>query len=149
MSGEVDSQMTFYFGKIQNTSVSEQAIVHVSLDDETNTVRVVVDLNSLPYSEFYGYEVVSKFMIHGFENNQTFWTDSNGLEMQKRILNYRPTWNLTGTNYNQSLENVTANFFPINSAMSMVDNKGVRKFTVMNDRSQAGTALQAGTFEFM
>ena len=27
-------------------------------------------------------------------NNKTFYTDSNGLEMQERIVNYRPTWQL-------------------------------------------------------
>jgi len=32
-------------------------------------------------------------------NNKTFFTDSNGLELQKRILNYRPTWDLDVKSY--------------------------------------------------
>jgi hypothetical protein len=66
--------------------------------------------------------------------------------MQKRILNYRPTWDIQA-NYNDSLENVTANFYPINSAISM--NDGDRVFTVTNDRSQAGSALKEGSIQFM
>jgi hypothetical protein len=50
--------------------------------------------------------------VDNFDNNQTFYTDSNGLEMQKRILNYRPTWNIED-NYADSLENITANYYPI------------------------------------
>jgi hypothetical protein len=74
------------------------------------------------------------FEVDEFFNNKTFYTDSNGLEMQKRILNYRPTWDLVNTNYKDSLENVTANYFPINSAISMNDIFSSRRFTVMNDR---------------
>ena len=54
--------------------------------------------------------------------------------MQKRILNYRPTWDIQG-NYNDSNENVTANYYPINSAISMSDINSNRTFTVMNGRS--------------
>ena len=67
--------------------------------------------------------------------------------MQKRILNYRPTWDLVSTNYADSLENVTANYYPINSAISMQD--GNRVFTVMNGRSQGGSALAPGNIELM
>lgn len=42
--------------------------------------------------------MVVEFHADGFENNGTFYTDSNGLELQKRILNYRPTWDLESTN---------------------------------------------------
>ncbi len=28
-------------------------------------------------------------------NNEKFYTDSNGLEMQERTLNHRDTWNFT------------------------------------------------------
>jgi hypothetical protein len=56
--------------------------------------------------------------------------------MQKRILNYRPTWDIQG-NYDrdEQNENITANYYPIQQAISMktVDEK--RIFTVTNDRS--------------
>ncbi len=54
--------------------------------------------------------------------------------MQKRILNYRPSWDIQA-NYNDSNENITANYYPINSAISIKDIFSDRVFTVMNDRS--------------
>ena len=60
--------------------------------------------------------------------------------MQKRILNYRPTWDLVNKNYKDSLENITANYFPVQSAISMRDEYTGKQFTVMNDRSQGGSA---------
>jgi len=68
--------------------------------------------------------------------------------MQKRILNYRPTWDIQG-NYNDSNENVTANYYPINSAISMNEVNSNRTFTVMNSRSQSGSALTPGGIQFM
>jgi hypothetical protein len=126
-------------------------IIHVSIDNDLQVLKVVVDIDSLPdvkLERIDGYEVIVDFTLEKFDNNQTFWTDSNGLEMQKRILNYRPTWDLQA-NYNDSLENVTANYFPINSAISMKEPSSDRVFTVMNDRSQAGSALHSGGIQFM
>jgi hypothetical protein len=45
--------------------------------------------------------------------------------MQKRILNYRPTWNFTLENSEQ-YENITANYYPINSAISLKEAQGSR-----------------------
>lgn len=36
-----------------------------------------------------GKNIVVNWHFKDFEANKTFWTDSNGLEMQKRILNHR------------------------------------------------------------
>jgi len=66
--------------------------------------------------------------------------------MQKRILNYRPTWDFQ-KNLNDSNQNVTGNYYPIQSALSM--NDGDRVFTVTNDRSQGATSLKPGQIEFM
>ena len=126
--------MTFNFEGKSVDGIAEKATVHVSIEPDFNTIKVVVDLDSLPIMNWRGYEAIVDFSIKNFTNNKTFYTDSNGLEMQKRILNYRPTWDLQA-NYNQSLENVTANYFPINSAISMVDVNTNTRFTVMNDRA--------------
>ena len=63
--------------------------------------------------------------------------------MQKRILNYRPTWNFT-TN-----EPVSGNYYPINSAIAIVDTAKDLQLTVMNDRSQGGSSLNQGRVELM
>ena len=68
--------------------------------------------------------------------------------MQKRILNYRPTWDIQG-NYNDSNENVTANYYPINSAIHMKEVNSDREFTVMNGRPQSGSALTPGGIQLM
>ena len=114
----------------------ERAIVHVSIDPELDVLKFEVDLGSLPNAAYNGHELVVNFHVDNFFNNQTFYTDSNGLEMQKRILNYRPTWDIQ-LNYDDqnSNENITANYYPINSAISMKDIYTDRVFTVMNDRS--------------
>jgi hypothetical protein len=62
-----------------------------------------VYLSSIPMEkEPQGMEVTVNFLSQ-LDNQNTFYTDSNGLEMQKRVLNFRPTWdftsevNITGT----------------------------------------------------
>jgi len=64
------------------------------------------------------------------------------------VRDFRPTWNYF-KNYNDSHENVTANYYPINSAISMRDVFSDRQFTVMNDRSQGGSSRREGQVEFM
>jgi hypothetical protein len=44
---------------------------------------------------------------------------------------------------------VTANYYPVNTAISMRDEKQEKVFTVMNDRAQAGSALQEGSIQLM
>ena len=62
-----------------------------------------------------GTEVIATWQIIGFDNKKTFYTDSNGLEMQKRVIDFRPTWDLV-TN-----EHVSGNYYPVNSAIAIRD----------------------------
>lgn len=124
-----------------------EAIVHITIDLDLSVLKFDVDMNSVPTPYLDGYEVVAMFHAHNFDNNQTFWTDSNGLDMQERILNHRSYYNITERVYNLINNNITANFYPINSALAMRD--GQRQFTVMNDRAQAGSALNPGSIELM
>lgn len=92
--------MSFYFEKYDNHSEPyERAIVHVSIHPEYPILKVDVDLDSLPDKEqhkdsfdFGGFEVVVNFKVENFDNDNTFYTDSNGLQMQKRVLNQRESW---------------------------------------------------------
>ena len=119
--------MVLYFGKEpewpglttwkENVNV---AIVRFSLDADLPLVRVDVDLGSLPSHEQGGTELTVNFQARDFKNNGTFYTDSNGLEMQERILNYRPTWDVE-ENYKEFKSNISMNFYPVTSAIAIRD----------------------------
>lgn len=97
--------MTFYFGDMILVSKDESrmAMIHATIDEDLGTIKVDVDFDSLPWFKKYGgTSVVAVFELEDFKNNGVFYTDANGLEMQKRILNYRPTWDLVNTNYKDS-----------------------------------------------
>mmetsp|Transcript_523 Transcript_523/g.561 ORF Transcript_523/g.561 Transcript_523/m.561 type:complete len:340 (-) Transcript_523:35-1054(-) len=109
-------------------------------------------MGSLPRSDIEGYEVFVRFNVEGHPkegDDVVFFTDSNGLEMQKRVRDFRPTWNIQD-NYEQSNQNISANYYPITSAIAYQGTEG--NIAVVNDRSQGGTFYQEGdtiTFEFM
>jgi len=58
----------------------------------------------------YGPQVITRYATRGFSTDSTWYTDSQGQEMQKRRYNYRPTWPLNVT------EPVAGNYYPMNSA---------------------------------
>ncbi len=60
--------------------------------DEFPAAEWDVHLGEVPISNAQGREVTVNWLMSDFDNNKTFYTDSNGLEMQKRILNYRESY---------------------------------------------------------
>lgn len=125
----------------------EQYQVSVRLvDDGLDLIEFDVHMLGIPAdAALQGKEVVAKWRLTdpAFDNKQTFFTDSNGLEMQKRILNYRPTWTL------DTDMKVSSNYYPINSAVTIRDATTPVQFTVMNDRAQGGTSIENGAIELM
>ena len=53
-----------------------------------------MELSPIPVDDFQGKDVTVNWkFFDGFDPNQTFWTDSNALEMQKRhVTYYNATW---------------------------------------------------------
>jgi hypothetical protein len=118
------------------------AFVKVRYYDESLASEWEVYLAGLP-NDKHGREVTINWKSYDIKNNKTFYTDSNGLEMQQRILNYRPSFNFS------SFEEVSGNYYPINSAIAIVDEKANLQMTVLNDRSQGGSVLEEGRVELM
>jgi len=52
--------------------------------------------------------------------------------MQTRKLNHRPTWNFTTA---AGGLNITANYYPVQTAIAIVDKNTDMQMVVMNDRS--------------
>jgi hypothetical protein len=98
-------------------------------------IEFEVDVNSIPI-ETFGRDVTVNWKFYdGFNANRTFYTDDNGLEMQERRIDFQPSYTFV------SKANISSNFYPVASAISMRDTSNSNKeVVVLNDRTQAGTA---------
>ena len=124
-------------------SISEIYTVIIRMFQHTQVIEFEIKLHGIPISDKKGKEVVANWELLGFDNADVFYTDSNGLEMQKRVLNQRPDWNLV-TDEKQS-----SNYYPIQQAIAIRDTNSTKQMTVMNDRSQGGSVLSSGSIELM
>jgi hypothetical protein len=77
------------------------------IDRLSSSYEIETFVDSIPVDDRIGKEVVL-IVDTGIDNKDTFYTDSNGLELQKRVLNYRPTWDLKVT------ESSAGNYYPVN-----------------------------------
>jgi len=94
-------------------------------------IEFEVELAEIPIKDKRGKDVTVNFrMFDSFDSNSTFWTDSNGLEMQERRLNYNP-----GFEWSQDKQNISGNFYPVDSAIVIRDTVKSRQATVLNDRA--------------
>ena len=57
------------------------------------------------------------------KNDAVFYTDSNGMEMQKRKLNFRENWEWSGE------EPISGNYYPITSAIYIEDSSSSKRAT--------------------
>ncbi|KAJ8607976.1 hypothetical protein CTAYLR_008233 [Chrysophaeum taylorii] len=104
---------------------------------------VAYDDNGTALPNNWGKEVILKY-ASSLATNDTYYTDSNGREMVKRVKNKRgPSY---PDPYNIS-EPVAGNFYPITQLASIDD--GDVELAVVVDRSVGGASLASGELEFM
>lgn len=79
--GQFVEQWTVLFN---DPKTKEQAIIKVlSSPHLGEVVEITVELNSVPIADEKSKDITVNFkMYDGFKANKTFWTDSNGLQMQ-------------------------------------------------------------------
>jgi len=77
------------------------------------------------------------------QTDKTFYTDSNGREMLKRVRNYRPTWDL------KLEEPISGNYYPVTSKIALKDERNQLKLNILVDRAQGGSSLTDGAVELM
>lgn len=98
--------------------------------------------NNRYFSDGIGKEVITKFSSN-LKNEGEFYTDSNGRDMMKRKLNYRPTWDL------KLEEPVSGNYYPVTTKISIEDKNKNSRLSVLTDRAQGGSSLLDGEIELM
>lgn len=90
-----------------------------------------------------GQEVVQILTHSTIENNSVFYTDSNGLDMQKRTFGRQPTFDITPDKYDV----IPSSYYPVNAAIYVQDQ--TTRMTVLTDRSEGGTSRGNGQIETM
>ncbi len=103
-------------------------------------VELLWNVGPIPFKDGLGKEVSMRISSQ-VDSGKTFYTDSNGREMLKRIVNYRPTWNLDVS------EPVAGNYYPLTAALAVKDE--TREMSVLMDRACGGSSLNSGELEFM
>ena len=99
------------------------------LDSDYEVIKADVDLFSLPTVtlETPGHEVVLDIQTRDVQNTKgEFWTDSNGMQMQKRVLNHRDYFDMVAYNGGPGANNITSNFFPVTTAISLTNDDGTK-----------------------
>ena len=114
----------------------------IRLYDDSRNAEFEWQVGPIDISDKIGKEIVIKFQSD-LDSKSTFYTDSNGREMLKRVRDYRPTWTLNQT------EKTAGNYYPINSRIYIRDEQANKQLTVVTDRSQGGASIQDGSIEIM
>ena len=109
----------------------------------SNTLELENTIGPIPINDNCGKEAISRFSVQNLNTNSVFYTDSEGMEFQKRIRNYRATYDLNVT------DPVSLNYFPIDACMYIQDDKTNTRFNVLVDRSEGGGSLNDGQCEVM
>ena len=117
-----------------------QVSTTIIVNNYNDFILIESTLHGIPYKKD-PIEVVMRIGSQSIKNNQTFYTDSMGLEMQKRVLNYRPTWDL------ELIEPVAGNYYPVNSMIEIHDDQ--KAMEIIIDRAQGGSSLNEGEIELM
>jgi len=112
-------------------------------NDITNGIELQSFIDSISITDGVGKEVVLDINVPSINNNNIFYTDSMGMEMQKRVLNYRPTWDLKVS------QPVAGNYYPVQSTIAIQDINTNEGFAIIPDRAQGGASLSQGHIELM
>lgn len=99
-------------------------------------IEFLLELGPIEIEDRAGKEVVVSWrLLNNFNGGKAFWTDSNGLEMQKRTVKANTT---------------AGNFYPVTSALAVRDTESTKQVVIMNDHAQAAMAeVEPGVIQFL
>ena len=102
-----------------NETTKEQAIVKVRFSPKyfKEIIEYEVELSAVPISNSTGKDVTVNWrMFDSFDAKGKFFTDSNSMAMQERVINQRKSYNFT-----RFEQKYAANYYPIDSAIAVRD----------------------------
>lgn len=113
-------------------------VIRIYKDDNFAEFEWLV--GGVPIEDGIGKEIVSRFYTD-INSAGTFYTDSNGREMLKRVRNHRDTWKV------DLLEQIAGNYYPVTAKIAIEDSN--MRLAILTDRAQGGTSLVDGSVDLM
>eukprot|EP00850_Spirogloea_muscicola_P005017 SM000022S07231 [mRNA] locus=s22:665524:679079:- [translate_table: standard] len=104
--------------------------------------EVEYTVGPIPIDDNLGKEVITRLTTN-MDTENVFYTDSNGRDYIKRVLNYREDWKLNVT------QPVAGNYYPVNAGIYISDTDKDLELSILTDRSLGGTSLKDGQLELM
>ena len=111
----------------------------------SNIIETEYTIGPIPLEDNWGKEIVIAWEMNGgWSQGQvpTLYTDSNGLEKQKRVLNAR-----SFPSNASAYEPVASNYYPVTTRASLLDEATNRRFTLAVDRATGCASLSTGNIE--
>eukprot|EP00179_Madagascaria_erythrocladioides_P005108 CAMPEP_0198309554 /NCGR_PEP_ID=MMETSP1450-20131203/1914_1 /TAXON_ID=753684 ORGANISM="Madagascaria erythrocladiodes, Strain CCMP3234" /NCGR_SAMPLE_ID=MMETSP1450 /ASSEMBLY_ACC=CAM_ASM_001115 /LENGTH=981 /DNA_ID=CAMNT_0044012317 /DNA_START=93 /DNA_END=3038 /DNA_ORIENTATION=- len=112
----------------------------VRLYKKSNFIETEARVGPIPFKDGTGKEIVARINTN-IASNKIMYTDSQGLEMQRRERDHRDTWQWVKD------EPIAGNYYPKNSAAYIGD--GNRRLALVTDRSSGVASLADGSIEYM
>jgi len=122
---------------VWNDWVSQVVRLYTGIDH----IEVESNVGPIYIGDGLGKEVITRYSTD-LNTAQTWYTDSEGQEMQQRRLNYR-WWKFNIT------EPIAMNYYPMNEAAYIEDLNSNTRFTLLTDRSRGCSSLNDGQIENM
>ncbi|KAK5583774.1 hypothetical protein RB653_005374 [Dictyostelium firmibasis] len=121
---------------------SNEMVQTFRLYSNVDNLEVEEIIGPIDIGDGIGKEIVSRYTTN-LVTDSTWYSDSQGMEMQKRITNYRPSWNLT------VVQPTSGNYVPVNAIAYIQDTTQQLQFTVVTDRSRGCASLRDGQLDIM
>ena len=133
-TGPIVSEVYQYF--------ADWAYSVIRLFKNTTYVEAEYSIGPIPIADHLGKEIITQYTTN-LKSDKTWYSDSQGLEFQERIRNFRFTYPLNVT------EPVALNYVPCDTAAYIQDNTTQHRFTVIHDRAGGCGSLNDGQIDFM
>ena len=130
----------------QYTGAGDWSCAVLRLWANSTILEVESTIGAVDVDDTWGKEVGMRWEAgggFGGAGPAVLYTDSNALEMQRRVLNVRPSWNSSAYLY----EPVASNYFPVVSRAYVEDDATGRRLTLATDRTVGCASLAPGQLE--
>jgi len=114
-----------------------------SANKNSLTMTIEPEVGPVPTEDGIGREVVQIITNEQIGNEGVFYTDSNGLDMQKRVYGKAETFEIQPDKY----DTIPASYYPVNGVIYIQDKK--TRMTLLTEKTEGGVSRYNGMIETM